>query len=256
MRMAYSRPSSVTIGVLIAVGIIVPALVAAELVLGLQGTVPTTIQNSSAPSTSSSTIIPGPCAGASAYTGLDSPAAESDNGSLSFPIFSMPENGTAEVCVVYTDAAAPVNAAMNLTDGALVGTFGTAVFSNGTVVHPFIAASGVSVTPNQTQVALGGTGPTTIDVAYTIRTNASSKGFYFLNIGGLTPEICNNEFRFAVGYDFTQGNQTGSYFPLPSGFSSCGVSGGTFYSDVYEVKDMIVTPLLCGMVTCDLNETG
>jgi hypothetical protein len=59
-----------------------------------------------------------------------------------------------------------------------------------------------------------------------------------------------------VGYNFTQPNETGSYFPLPSGFSACSPSGGTISAYVYEVKDLALTRLTCGIVTCDLNDTG
>ena len=258
MRTSYSRPSFITIGVIIAIGIIIPALAGYVLVLGLQGPAPSTIQSSSAPhvSSSSTTSIPGPCAGGSAYSGLDSPVPKHDNTSLSFPILSMPANGTAEVCVAYVDSDPPVNTTMDLTKGAMIGLFGTTVYANGTVKHPFMAASNITITPNQTKLALGGTGASMVDVAYTIKTNGNATGFYFLNIDGLAPEACNDEFRFAVGYNFTQANETGSYFPLPVGFSSCSPSGGTISAYVYEVKDIAVIPLTCGTVTCDLNETG
>jgi hypothetical protein len=257
MRTNYSRPSFITIGVIIALGIVIPALAGYVLVLGLQGPAPTTIQNSGSPSphASSSSGSPGPCVGSSAYTGLDAPVPKHDNTSVSFPIFSVPANGVAEVCVVYVDSDPPVNTTMDLTKGATVGTFGTVVYPNGTVKHPFMADSNITVTANQTKLALGGMGPAMVDVAYTIRTNGSATGFYFLNIGGLAPEACNNEFRFAVGYSFTQANRTGSYFPLPPGLSACTPSGGTISAYVYQVKGIVVTPLACGVVTCDLNDT-
>jgi len=259
MRTSYRRPSIITIGVIIAIGIVIPALAGYVLVLGLQGPAPEAIQNSSAPpaaSSSSTTITPGPCVGGTAYAGLDSPVPAHNNTSVSFPILSMPAGGTAEVCVVYIDSDPPVNTTMDLAKGAMIGTFGTVVYANGTVEHPFMAASNITIAPNQTKLALGGTGPAVVDVAYTIKADGSAKGLYFLNIGGLAPEACNDEFRFAVGYSFTQANETGPYFPLSSGVSSCSPSGGTISAYVYEVKEIIVTTLACGVVTCNLNETG
>ncbi|MGA2666297.1 MAG: hypothetical protein ABSF83_15275 [Nitrososphaerales archaeon] len=268
MRRSYSRPSRVTVGALIAVAVIVPILVVATLTLGLQGTAPVVARGSSSPSTAfsssslpptssaSATVTPGPCEGGTAYAGLDSPAPAYDNTCLAFPILAVPENGTSEVCAAYVDAAAPLGVAWNLTDGAQVGSFGTKVYQNGTVEHPFVAAPGVSVSPNQTRIALGGAGPAMVDVGYTITTNGSAKGFYFLNVAGLAPESCNNEFRLVVGYDITTKNGTGALFSIPAGFSSCSPSGGQSSAYVYMTKGATVTPLVCGVATCDLNETA
>jgi hypothetical protein len=161
----------------------------------------------------------------------------------------------AEVCVVYSTAASADNFTLDLTKGAMIGTFGTTVYPNGTITHPFVAASGISVSPNQTKLALGGSGPLTTNVAYTIHTNAS-KGFYFLNIAGLEPVACNNEFRLAVGYNFAASNETGAYFPLPTGFSSCSPSGGAESAQLYLVKGLAVVTLMCGTVSCDVNDTN
>jgi len=261
MRTNYSRPSVITIGAIIAIGIIVPVLVASVLIFNMQAPVET-ISGSPAPPVKSSTSgVQGPCAGGSPYTGPDSPAPTNTyNTTLAFPIIAIPANEIAEVCVVYTDTNPGANITLDLARGAIVGTFGTGVYPNGTVGHPFIAAPNVTVAANQTELALGGTGPATADVAYTISTGAGSKGFYFLNIGGLAPESCTDEFRLAVGYSFTQSNETGPYFPIPSGFSSCNPAGADvvnvqYYSVVYAVKDVVVVPLACGKLTCDLNET-
>jgi hypothetical protein len=261
MRTNYSRPSGITIGAIIAVGVLVPVLVASVLIFNLQAPVET-ISGNPAPSAKSSTGgAQGPCAGGSPYAGPDSPAITNTyNATLAFPILTIPANEVAEVCVVYTDTNPAANITLDLTSGATVGTFGTQVYSNGTVGHPFIAAPNITVAANQTEVALGGTRPAIADVAYTISTSAGSKGFYFLNIGGLAPESCNNEFRLAVGYNFTPSNETGPYFPIPSGFSSCNPAGADvvnvqFYSMVYAVKDVVVVPLACGTLTCDLDET-
>jgi hypothetical protein len=262
MKTSYRGPRIFTVGGIVAVGVIVPILVASALLFGLQLSPATTTQTSPSKTTSSMaasstiTATPGPCAGASPYTGPDSPPPHGDNSSLSFPIFAMPTLGTSEVCVVYADSNPTFNATMDLTKAAVVGSYGTQVYSNGTVKHPFVPAPGITVTPNETKIALGGTGPTKAFIAFTISSTNATRGLYFLNIAGLAPEACNNEFRFAVGYSFTGSNETGPYFPIPSGFSSCSPSGGTLSSVVYAVAHLTITPLSCATITCDLNETG
>jgi hypothetical protein len=258
MRTSYSRPSSVTIGLLIALGVLVPTLVASMLVFGLQSPSPTQAQSTSASppaSSASSTVAIGPCAGGIPYSGLGSPAPKHDNTSLAFPILSVPAKGTVEVCVAYAMADKSDPVTVNLTKGLVIGTYGTRVLANGTVEHPFKPAPGIEIAANQTSLQLGGTGPTMTDVAYTVTTNGT-RGFYFLNVASLAPEACNNEFRFAVGHSFTASNATGPYFDIPSGFSSCSPSGGQLSSFVYMTKGMTIVPLTCGTVTCDLNETG
>jgi hypothetical protein len=262
MRTNYNRPSVITIGAIIAIGIMVPVLVASVLVFSMQAPLVTMAAGPApTPSTSSTSGSPGPCAGGSPYTGPDSPApTNAYNTSLAFPIFAMPANGVVEVCVVYVDTDPATNVTLDLASGAIVGTFGTQVYPNGTVGYPFMGAPNITVTANQTEIALGGTEPATVDVAYTISANGGSRGFYFLNIGGLAPESCTDEFRLAVGYNFTQSNETGPYFPIPSGFGSCNPAGADvvnvqYYSVVYAVKGVVVVPLACGTLTCDLDET-
>jgi hypothetical protein len=263
MKTSYRRPRMYTVGAIVAIGVIVPILVASALLFGLQLSPVTATQASTTPSktansaTNSTAVMPGPCAGASPYrSGPDSPPSHGDNASLSFPIFAMPTFETAEVCVVYADSNPTFNATMDLTKAAVVGSFGTHVYPNGTVKHPFVPAPGITVTPNETKIALGGSGPTKAFVAFTISSTNGTKGLYFLNIAGLAPEACNNEFRFAVGYSFTASNETGPYFPIPAGFSSCSPSGGTLSSVVYAVVHLAITPLSCATITCDLNETS
>jgi len=86
-------------------------------------------------------------------------------------------------------------------------------------------ADGVEVNPSQSTVALGGRAPTHFTVTYTIRSTATLKGFYFLDVQGLNPTGCAAEFRFAVGYVFTGTNGSGFYFSSPSGAEQC-ISAG------------------------------
>ncbi len=264
MRTSYSRPSRFTIGAMLVIGILIPILIGSVLVFGLQSPAPVTQTQTSQNTTSTklvslntSTIMtPGPCVGAMKYSGLDS-ADPAHNATLTFPIFAIPLNGTAEICITYSlSATMPnMNVTMNLTTGVTIGTFSTTLYPNGTVEHPFLPAKGIEISPNQTKITVGGPDPPSIEVAYTIRAD-STKGFYFLNVGAIAPEACNDEFRLSVGYVFTQANDSGSYFPIPAGSSNCTPSGGEISSAIYAVKGVIVIPLECSDLTCDLNDTG
>jgi hypothetical protein len=256
---SYNGPSTITIGVLIAIAILVPALAASVLVFGLQGPLPTATSSAEAAppkaiTNSTITMAAGPCAGAQKYEGLDSPLPVT-NVTLSFPIFAIPAATATEVCVVYVNTDPTVNVTVDLAKGASVGTFGTQLFPNGTVVHPFVAAAGVSVVANQSKLVLGGDEPAAAYVAYTIQGNGT-RGFYFLNIAGVAPDACSDEFRLAIGYSFTSSNATGSYFPIPEGYGSCGPSGGPESAAVYAVKGVVVVPLMCGTLTCDNDQTA
>ena len=132
----------------------------------------------------------------------------------------MPANGTAEVVLSpNVDSDPPVNTTMDLTKGSHDRpSSGPPLYANGTVKHPFYGClEHHDHSQPDEKPALGRyRGLTMVDVAYTIKTNGNATGFYFLNIDGLAPEAWDStEFRFAVGYNFTQANETGSYFPLP-----------------------------------------
>jgi hypothetical protein len=262
MRTSYSRPSRIAVGAIIAIGILIPTLLASTLVLGLQGPAPagtaeqsttTTAAKFTSSSNQSAAIPPGPCEGAVKYAGLDSPAP-AHNATLAFPILAVPVDGEAQLCVTYADSEPTANVTLDLANGTVAGTFGTKLYPNGTLTHPFMSAQGITVTSNMTVIKLGGGSPAVAFVAFTIRTNAT-RGFYFLNVAGIAPDACSDEFRLAVGYTFAAANASGSYFPIPAGFGACNPSGGQVSAAVYAVKDITVVPLSCGILTCDLNET-
>lgn len=266
MRSSYGRPSWITVGVIIALGVLLPSLAVSTLLFGLNGNPApaATIQSSGSSSTSTSStstmkssnasmaVVPGPCQTAQKYTGLDA-ADPLSNISVTFPIFAVPLSGTAELCVHFADTTPAVNATLDLTKQVMIGTYGSEPGPNGTTVHPFIPATGITVTPNGTTLSLGGGSPTMVDVAFTIHANAS-RGLYYLNVAGIAPDACTAEFRFAVGYTFTSSNESGSYFPMPAGFGSCTPSGGVVSDSIYAIQNITVIPLSCGVLTCDVKE--
>jgi len=291
-------PRKLTIVVLIILVALSPVLIVSTLALGLQApnppppantssvTATPTASGSNGSSTSSSTFpsgttsssttgsttttvttnsvtISGACENATAYQGIDSTSPPTTNSTTdtSFPIFSVKAGQTVVVCVAWVDSL-PVATPLNITQGVSVGSYETQTFPNGTLKTEFIPATNVSVTPDHPTITLGGSAGPLLVVAYTIRTSPTAKGFYFMNVQGLYPTACDNEFRFAVGYAFTDANKSGPYFPLPSGMGACGSAGGVLgpappggvYSQVYATSGIAVTNLSCGSFSCDLRQ--
>lgn len=184
----------------------------------------------------------------SSYVSLDSPLG---NVTTDFPILSVPSNGMGEICITYYDNT-NASTIMNFeTSGVVVGNFAN---STSTLSQ----TPGIMVTPSQQSVTMGGNGTRQVTIAYAIQTSASSKGFYYLNIPYLTPVLCQAEFAFAVGYTFSQANESGSYFPLPPGYADHCIQYYSYeqsmlYAHVTGLEGLEETQVGCGFANCDVK---
>lgn len=277
--MAANRPGKPTVVVLLALVILTPVLIISALVVGAtpatappapnEGEVLTLSGQSStslsvSTTTAAATTISSACQNATSYSGIDSVSPMLYNSSAqSFPILSMRPGQTALLCIEWTSTLTVSNP-INLTGSLSIGNYSTKTFPNGTLKTLFTPSPDFVVKPAQTPIFLGDGGGPSLVVGYTINATAGSKGFYFLNVQGLFPTGCDDEFRFAVGYSFTDANKSGDYFPLPAAMGSCADAGGILgppmpppggiYSQLYATSGIKITSLDCSKILCDLRQ--
>jgi hypothetical protein len=280
-------PRKLTVTVLLLVLVLTPIYLVSELILGLQDPNAPPSPNegnaagSSSPSSNSSLLssssmvsmssaasnsqtVAQACQNATAYTGIDSTSPAIYNSSTtSFPIFSMKPGESSILCVAWINSLS-VSDPVNTTGTVSIGNFATSTFQNGTSKTIFLPSTNLTATPAESNIVIGGGAGPMLVVAYTIAASQASRGFYFLNVQGLSPIGCDAEFRLAVGYTFSQANETGQYFSLPTGLGSCGDGGGVLgppvpppggiYSQVYATSGIQITNLNCSSFQCDLKQ--
>lgn len=276
---ARSRgPRKLTLVVLIFFVAVTPIFIISSLVLGLQPpnappslspnttTTASSSSTSSSLSTSSATVntitVSRDCQNQTRYSGIDSASPALYNTSTaSFPIFSIRPGQSAILCVAWVSSLM-VDMQVNVTKAVSIGNYTTHTFANGTTKTIFSPAVGVTVTTSKSLITIGETAGPLLVVPYTITAASESKGFFYMNVQSLFPTGCDNEFRFAVGYTFTDANKTSPFFPLPKGMGVCADGGGVvapappggIYSQVYSTGGLRVTDLACGSFICDLHQ--